>query len=278
MMLLANHGLIIMYESPYHPDALAFFNAVAAEGLMLDTTIKNAINTMVVDLHNNSLWGLFHAIYPMVGGDARGHKYNLKDPRDLDAAFRLRFYSDVGLELAYNDAIHTAIGVEFQGSKYAITHYYPSVSSTQDSAHMGVYINNNTNAPKVDMGTNAGGGVASRIITRFNDNNTYNGINGGVFVSGASTDSRGHQIVSRTGPSTVHVIKNGTLTISSSDASTGLSIYPILLGAWSVSGTPTELSDRHQSLAHIGDGLSDAQCATWYTIVQAFQTALSRNV
>ena len=31
------------------------------------------------------------ALYPFVGGTATSHKFNLKDPRDLDAAFRLQF-------------------------------------------------------------------------------------------------------------------------------------------------------------------------------------------
>ena len=32
------------------------------------------------------------AIYPMIGGTQQSTKWNLKDPRDLDAAFRLTFY------------------------------------------------------------------------------------------------------------------------------------------------------------------------------------------
>ena len=32
------------------------------------------------------------AIYPLVGGTASSQKYNLKDPRDLDVAYRLTFY------------------------------------------------------------------------------------------------------------------------------------------------------------------------------------------
>ena len=56
-----------------------------------DATQKSAINTLVDDLKTYGIWSKTKAIYPMVGGTATTHKYNLKDPRDLDAAFRLSF-------------------------------------------------------------------------------------------------------------------------------------------------------------------------------------------
>jgi hypothetical protein len=36
----------------------------------------------------------FMAIYPLVGGTQSTTKWNLKDPRDLDAAYRLSFYGN----------------------------------------------------------------------------------------------------------------------------------------------------------------------------------------
>ena len=69
-------------------DAQAF---IAAAGISNPTEIS-AINTLVLDLkNNNNLWTTLKAIYPMVGGTATSCKFNLKDPRDLNAAYRLQF-------------------------------------------------------------------------------------------------------------------------------------------------------------------------------------------
>src|SRR5258708_12991972 len=57
-----------------------------------DSTQKIAINNFVIQLKASSLWSKFVAIYPMVGGTATTTKWNLIDPRDLDAAYRLTFY------------------------------------------------------------------------------------------------------------------------------------------------------------------------------------------
>ena len=68
-------------------DALAFLTAAG----ITDSTIISAINTLVVSLKNFGIWTKMRAIYPFVGGTALTHKWNLKDPRDLDIAFRLVF-------------------------------------------------------------------------------------------------------------------------------------------------------------------------------------------
>ena len=69
------------------PDAQAFITAAA----ITDPTQQAAINTLVVDLKGYSIWTKMKALYPFVGGTASAHKFNLKDPRDLDSAFRLVF-------------------------------------------------------------------------------------------------------------------------------------------------------------------------------------------
>jgi len=68
-------------------DAQAFIDAAA----ITDVTQQSAINTLVLDLKNYGIWTKMKAVYPFVGGTATTHKWNLKDPRDLNAAFRLVF-------------------------------------------------------------------------------------------------------------------------------------------------------------------------------------------
>lgn len=68
-------------------DAVAFLNAVGGT----NSIQQSAINTFVVQMKAKNLWSKMYAIYPFIGLSAAQDKWNLKDPRDLDAAFRLTF-------------------------------------------------------------------------------------------------------------------------------------------------------------------------------------------
>ena len=71
----------------YDADVCAFLTATG----ITDTTIGGALNVLVGNLKTSGIWTACEAIYPFVGGTARSNQYNLKDPRDLDAAYRLSF-------------------------------------------------------------------------------------------------------------------------------------------------------------------------------------------
>lgn len=69
------------------PNAQAFITAAG----ITNPTQQVAIDDLVIGLKADGLWTPMQALYPFVGGTATQHKYNLKDPRDLDAAYRLGF-------------------------------------------------------------------------------------------------------------------------------------------------------------------------------------------
>jgi hypothetical protein len=96
-------------------DATAFITAAGITNL----TQASAINTLVNDLKTYGLWTKMKALYPFVGGTATSHKFNLKDPRDLDAAFRLVFTGGW---------THTSTGAKPNGTTgYANTYLNPYV-------------------------------------------------------------------------------------------------------------------------------------------------------
>jgi hypothetical protein len=70
------------------PDAIAF---IAAAGIT-DLVQKAAITTLVLQLKSDAIWSKFQAIYPLVGGTAFTHKFNLINPLDTNAAFRLHIF------------------------------------------------------------------------------------------------------------------------------------------------------------------------------------------
>ena len=122
-------GFLTSFSQPLDPDAAAFLSAAGISNQVQ----SNAINNLVIDLKEEALWTMMDAIYPVVGGTAASHKLNLKDPRDLDAAFRLTFngswtHNSSGMKVA---TIST--------SNYANTHLTPSVTLSATSNSQTVY-------------------------------------------------------------------------------------------------------------------------------------------
>ncbi|MFY8248217.1 MAG: hypothetical protein ACOVJ5_00770, partial [Gloeomargaritales cyanobacterium] len=75
----------------YDPDAQLFFNAQSGAGVTLTITQKDAVNQWVVDSKAIGIWTKFTAVYPMVGSTSTSQKFNLKNPLNTNAAFRLSF-------------------------------------------------------------------------------------------------------------------------------------------------------------------------------------------
>lgn len=136
--------------SPYDPDAQAFIDAAG----ITDEAIQQKINTLVLDLKGDNLWSGLKVLYPFAGTSAASHKYNLKDPRDLDAAFRLTFSGG----WTHNEG--EAYGNGTDG--YANTHFDPSDLTDKLQVFYGLYVS--------QYNTAAGdtwGGVTSGQLPRY---------------------------------------------------------------------------------------------------------------
>lgn len=242
-------------------DALAFLNATG----ITDTTISLAINTLVVDMKGYGIWTKMKAIYPFVGGTSATHKFNLKDPRDLDVAFRLTFTGGI---------THNSNGINFNGvNAYARTFFLSNQFSSANSFGLSIY-----NRLNVDSGGQIGvfspdlRYIASRIggIGYFGIGNTY--------ISNTSTDSKGFWQINRTSSSLVKAFKNSSAFASGTTGAGTLSTSEVYIGALNSSGSASFYSAENNALASISDGLSDTESANFYTAVQAFQTTLGRQV
>jgi hypothetical protein len=248
------------------PDAQAFLTAAA----ITDPTITSAIDTLVVQLKADSIWTKMKALYPFVGGTATTHKWNLKDPQDLDAAFRLTFSGGW---------THSANGATPNGTNgYANTYLIPSTSLTTSSAHFSKY--NRTN----DLVGNKVDGVWVNTTVLFLQQNysLANSVIGNVasIVSYTPSDTRGLFTTTRTANNVVKAFKNTTqLGTTNTSLITNLPAANVYLGARNRYNTTGELYNSYQcAFSSIGDGLTDTDTSNLYTAVQAFQTSLSRQV
>ena len=257
-------------------DAQAFITAAA----ITNPTQQAAINTLVVDLKGYSIWTKMKAIYPFVGGTAVTHKWNLKNPLDTDAAFRVLWSGGV---------THSSNGVQFGGvNGYGNTKLIPSTNLTLNSSHISVYSRTNVGEGKIDFGVqddSIGGGFDRFYLgTRSATNNFVTSITAldANRIVASNTDARGFYLGSRTSNVSLKGYKNGTLQQTNTAA--GGTSQPTdftALGALTYKTGSTiviNYSSKELAFASIGDGLTDAEAANFYTAVQAFQTTLGRQV
>jgi hypothetical protein len=261
----------ITFPSAYDGDAQAYFNATGIS----DNTIKNAVNTLVLSLKSNSLWAKGKLINPVAGGTATTHKFNLKDPRDLDAAYRLTFSGTV---------THSSTGMVGNGSTgCANTFLNPNtVYPTTGLMSIGIYSRTNVDEIRSDIGATSGSTNYTQIYSRFG-NTFYGQINiaGNVNQRIANTDSRGWFFTSRTGATAQFIQKNLVETSFSGapDQTVGMVNNNIFVMAQSnTAGSPQNFSTKQIAFVWVGDSLSTTEADDLYNIIQTYQTALARQL
>lgn len=243
-----------------------------------DQTQKDAICTLVKELKDSSLWSSMSAIYPFIGGTASTNKWNLKDPRDLDAAYRLTF---TGTWTFSNS------GADPDGATgtYANTYLNPSVVLTNNDNHLSYYSGDNNSSPKSftteilsyvnttnlsDIGIYRSGDGNKTVSQNYKDATTV--------ASFTDIGSIGFYTASRISTTNNAVYKNGVVqnTNSTSEASTLPNSNYYLCGHPTIGSVVA--SNRIGRFASIGAGLTSDQVRALNTIVEKFNDALGRGV
>jgi hypothetical protein len=252
-------------------DAQAFLTTTS----ITDVTISNAVNNLVKSAKTHGWWDKADAIYPFVtnGTDnatrEADFKLNLKDPRDDNTAFRLSFNGTW---------THTSNGADPNGSTgYADTHISPSTNLTQFDHHLSYYSRENFDDGSSD--TEIGVNGYDYMIIRSSDIISAASNGGTQLASGTNSDSRGFFLMSRTANNNLKIYGNGVQLASNTNTETGaLPSNNIFIGALNSGGSGINFSNKQVAFATIGDGISSTLAGYMYDDVEAFQTALGRNV
>ncbi len=210
------------------------------------------------------------ALYPFVGGTASQHKFNLKDPRDLDAAYRLVFAGGW---------THSSTGAQPNGTTgYADTKLIPVNVLTPSSGHLSIYSRTNIAENGYDIGVTSGSNYDNMIASRYGNNKFLSNYGAMTYPTVDNTDSRGFFITNRNSATNTTGYKNGINVINASQTG-GVAGFNVFIGALKndILGI-TNFSSKEQAFASIGDGLTDTEAANFYTAVQTFQTTLGRQV
>ena len=275
--LLSLHNPKGLTVIPEERDAWAFLDAAG----ITSSRQQRAVIELVRGLKHAQLWSKMKAIYPLVGGTATTHKFNLKDPRDADAAFRLTFSGGW---------THSSNGADPNGTNAWANTFLPHNTMAQNSIHIAYYIREDVRAEQIDFGAIAdtvGFNVSPSIyiISRWNNgatgNDFYAVVNHTNSVAGmqtANSNSQALWIVTRTASNAQKAYKNASGFVNNTQTSNTPSASNLYLGACNVLGTAAYFSARQTAFATIGDGLTDSDATNLYNIVQRYQTSLGRNV
>ena len=258
----------------FDPDAQAFFTASGLTG----ATNLTAINNLVVALKGFGIWTKMKAIYPMVGGTAALHKWNLKDPQDTNAAFRLVFNGGW---------THSSTGALPNGTNaYANTFLSPSTSLTNNNTHISYYSRTNTSAASAGLIGAAVGGSFIPLYTIYGRSTAGNLVQADSYDYSTNrinyTDSTGQAFYTnnRTTSGSFRLFRNGLIVGTNSNTNvnnvTGIN-FPIYIGSINLGGTGNNFGVFQCAFSSIGDGLTNTEAANFYTAVQAFNTTLGRN-
>lgn len=234
-----------------------------------DSTQQYAIKTLVNDLNGYGLWSKMKAVYPMVGGNATAHSYNLKDTTKF--------------QITWNGGLtHSSNGVLGNGTNgYGNTNLSPNTNLVKYNTHTSIYLRTNTDGIYCDLG--ASNDSFNEMVTIYSKDSGNAKSDMGNYaisrISAATANSLGNYINSRTANNTFKLYKNSTTlgTNTSTDTNNlplkNLTIFGINYGA-----SPSQFSNRQCAFVTIGDGLTDTDASNLYTIIQNYQTILSRQV
>jgi hypothetical protein len=255
------------------PDAQAFITAAG----ITDATQQAAINTLVVNLKAANIYTKMIALYPFVGGSATSHKFNLINPLDTNAAFRLSFNGGF---------THNSNGINPNGTNAFADTFLSGANLTNNSTSWSFYSRSDQTNDNIDIGGANGAGVGLYCFTKRTIPNfgmvsyLYELPRLEVPLIAASTKLIGASRISNISQKSYRdgaVIGTNLVANTFNITTLGTNIVLCAYRA-SVAGTPILHSSRNLAFAHIGTGLTDADFTTLATIVNTFQTTLGRNV
>jgi hypothetical protein len=251
------------------PYAQAFVTAADIQ----DQVQADAVNTLVIGMKAQGLWTKMKAVYPMVGGTATSHMYNLKDPRNLDAAYRLQFTGGW---------THSALGALPNGSNtLARTYLVPTTALNTNDHALFFYLN--TNNPNVAVDPLDMGSIedVNRRLVLYSRLDVFGGTADAAAVSiPYVAPAACFALITKQSATVSSAFKNATKVATAASGGTPPPLYDIIFGNIRIQGTPygAGWSTNRFAMVGISDGLSDADSVNLYNLTQTFQTTLGRQV
>lgn len=266
----------------YDTDAQAYFTANTA---ITSSADKNAMNTFYLGLKSDGIYTKIKAMYLPVWGSAASCKWNLVNPLDTDAAYRLNF--STGWTFSSGGITPT--------NAYADTFLVPSTNLILQNNHFSYYsrTSGNPSASQIFIGVDGLSGLYNNkaVITLGYTNSglAYSTQHSEAVitdqaVSPTQSTRLGFWMNSRTSSTatTLKIFKNGNSLANATTSTAGqqLNTGNIFIAARNNTTLPgaANFTNCQCSFASIGDGLTDAEASNFYTRVNTLMTYFGINV
>jgi hypothetical protein len=257
-------------RSAFEDETIAFLNATGIS----DATTANAINNLILSLKSFGLWTKMLSIYPFVGGTAATHKFNLKNPLDTNAAFRLSFVG--GWTHSSNGALPNGINA------YAASFFVPSLNQSVNSNGMGIYVTQYTTALADPVQIGSFLSVTQASIIALTPTLGASRLNGST-ISSAIVGNAGSFDSQKTSATVTTIYKNGSsFATGNSGGTLPSNSAGNYLGNMNFDAFNTPYSAGYNNsqfrFAYFSDGLNSTEISDLRTSVQTFQTSLGRQI
>lgn len=258
------HGIIAGQISQWDVDAQKYIDSAG----ITNATEKTAISNCVKQLKDSALWNKLDAIYPFLGSTSASCKWNLKNPVNSNAAFRLTFSG--GWTFSSTGALPNGV------NGYANTYWNSISNAGTANASVGIYLRTNTaDGAKIDMGFLRSSPTAITGVTIRFGSEYYGAINTNGAGAITNTNTTGFYALSTIVLNNIIMHKNGTNT-AKAITSTSSGNLNVFIGARNSDGAPVLYSDREHIIDFLGDGLTSAELIKLYNIFTTFKTAVGR--
>lgn len=263
------------YSDSYYEntdEATAYINA---SGLNTTSEIESSKH-IIFQLINNSLWKEIHALYLFKGSSSTQHKWNAKNPIDINNAFRLTFngtgsYSNLGFQLnginAYANTYFNPISlVSYINYGLTVVSGTSNVPTSNDAVEIGVSSNSNN--------------LTRLALRNSNTSPSYTNISiTGNVCSNTFTDAKGIFTGSKTSTTKTTAFRNGNLIGTNVTANASSTIYNgnIYIGCENNGNVPKLYSNQRLQMAIIHKGLSDSQVTKLHEIIDISESIAGRK-
>jgi len=273
-----NLGLIGSEAFGFDADADAFFFRVTSAGGTLSTTEQLSIDTLVRQMKLDGIWTKMKAIYPMVGGGTgttaqrqAACSQNLKSSSFTGSFSAGWTFASTGVRpngtSAYMNTGLNPVAQSLTSADSHLSYYCRTAATTSDPAEIANFTNQ---SEAFALQSKSSGSLNRYFYTVASAARSVVASAPIGLIAGSSTGGNTRRDVYRNGVS----VANDTTTDTAI-----LGNYNLYLGAGNIGNiSVTSYTNAQCAFASIGQGLSATNMSNLYTVVQAFNTTLSRQV
>lgn len=249
-------------------DALAYITAVESTGYTMSTVEKNAIIALVGGFKANGTWAKKRAVYPMTGNTAASQKWNLLNPLDTDAAFRLTYTGTITRSLPLGMKFNAASG------SYADTHLTDTALGTNTDVYMSVWGTDDVREDTIEAGVRS-----TNLLMVQTHNGTigmagsYNGL-----VSGSVPNAIGLSTLNYTGAAgpNLTIYRNGVHVGANNRSPMAAVGRSLTIGALFTTGSVEFPSNKAIGFAEFGKTQTSTETVNDYNTIFDYMSAVGR--